>query len=53
MRTILIHLNVTVPDGDEREADEIAKAVMAAIEVGSDDESVSELEVTCTLAEEV
>lgn len=37
-RTVLIHLNVTVPDGDDRNADEVADAVLAAIEVGSDND---------------
>ena len=63
-RTILVHLNVTVPDSDKRNADEVADAILAAIEVGSDDDSVRELgigglasgndaPIACTLAEEV
>jgi hypothetical protein len=63
-RTILVHLNVSVPDGDERGADEVADAILAAIEVGSDDDSVRSLGVggfasgngapiACTLAEEI
>jgi hypothetical protein len=63
-RTVLIHLNVQVPDGDERNADEVADAILAAIEVGSDDDSVRALgigglasgnnaPINCTLAEEV
>lgn len=35
-RTILVHLNVTAPDDDARSADEIADAILAALEVGSD-----------------
>lgn len=52
-RTILIHLNVEAPDTDERTADQIADAILAALEVGSDDNSVRELEIVAPLAEEV
>lgn len=63
-RTILVHLNVTVPVGDDRNADEIADAILAAIEVGSDDDSVRSLgigglasgndaPIAVTLAEEI
>jgi hypothetical protein len=63
-RTILVHLNVTVPWNDERNPDEIADAILAAIEVGSDDDSVRSLgvgglasgngaSITVPLAEEV
>jgi hypothetical protein len=63
-RTILVHLNVTVPWNDERNPDEIADAILAAIEVGSDDDSVRSLgvgglasgngaSITLPLAEEV
>lgn len=52
-RTILVHLNVTVPDDDIRSADQIGDAIEAALEVGSDDPSVSGLEVHVVLIEEV
>ena len=52
-RTILVHLNVSVPDGDDRTAEQIQTAVMGAYEVGSDDVSLEGLEVTSPLAEEV
>lgn len=52
-RTILVHLNVEAPDDDQRTADEIADAILAAIEVGSDDETVYYLKVAAPLAEEV
>lgn len=52
-REILVHLNATVPDGDDREADEVANAILSAYEVGSDDESVRDLAVVYTLAEEI
>lgn len=51
-RAILVHLSVDVPDADERSADEIADAILAAIEVASDDDSVRDLAVVCPLAEE-
>jgi len=44
-RTILVHLNVTVPDEDDRTADKIADALLGAIEVGSDDDSVRGLAI--------
>lgn len=52
-REILMHLNVAVPDGDVRTPDQIADAVMAAAEVGSDDDSVRDLEVVVAMVEEV
>jgi len=52
-RTVLVHLNVAVPAADQRDADEIADALMAAFEVGSDDETVYYLKPTVALAEEV
>jgi hypothetical protein len=52
-RTILVHLNVDVPEPDSRTANEIADALLGAIEVGSDDDSVRELGVVCLMAEEV
>ena len=53
MREVLVHLNVAVPLNDERGADEIAAALRAAIEVGSDDDSVRDLTVVVALVEEV
>lgn len=52
-RTVLLHLNVEVPADDDRPVSEIVAAVLGAIEVGSDDESVSGLVVECPLAEVV
>lgn len=52
-REMLVHLNVTVPAGDARTADEIADAIMAAIEVGSDHDAVRDLSIVCPLADEV
>jgi hypothetical protein len=53
MRTVLIHLNVEAPDDDPRTAEEISAAVMGAVEVGSDDDSVSGLVIEAVLTEEV
>ncbi len=53
MRTVLIHLNVDVPTGDGRSADQVADAILAAIEVGSDDDSVRDLTLHLPLAEEI
>ena len=53
MREILVHLNVEAPDSDTRTADEIAAAIMAALEVGSDDESVSALIIVPAMSEEI
>lgn len=50
-RTILVHLKVIVPPEDDRAPDEIAEAILGAIEVGSDDDSVGYLRVTAPLAE--
>lgn len=52
-RTVLVHLNVTVPAGDARTADKIADAILNAIEVGKMDASVAMLEVCCPLAEDI
>jgi len=52
-RTVLVHLNVEVPAEDGRNADQIADAILAAIEVGQDDDSVRDLKVGAPLAEEV
>ena len=52
-RTVLVHLNVEVPPSDPRDAGQIANAVMAAIEVGSDDEELYHLTIVAPLAEEI
>ena len=52
-RTILVHLNVEVPEGDERTVEEIEESILAAIIVGSDDDSVRDLIITIPLAEEI
>lgn len=52
-RTVLVHLNVEPAGDDARNADDIADAIMAALEVGSDDDSVRGLAVSVTLAEEL
>lgn len=52
-RTVLIHLNVQVPDEDARDATQIAQAVEGAIEVGSDDASVRGLVIEAVLSEEL
>ncbi len=53
MSEILVHLNVTAPSGDKRNANQIADAILAAIEVGQDDDSVRDLEIVCPLAEAI
>ncbi len=50
-RTILVHLNVEVPDDDRRLPHVIASAIYAAIEVGSDDDSVRDLKIRIPLVE--
>ncbi len=51
-RELLVHLNVEASDTDTRTADEIADWVLAAIEVGSDDDTPT-LVIVCPLAEEI
>lgn len=51
-RTVLVHLNVEVPAGDPRTPNQIADAIIGALEVGSDDDSVRDLKPLATLAEE-
>jgi len=53
VRTVLLHVNVQVPDDDGRDAGQIAESVAAAIEVGSDAPELDGLEVAVVLAEEV
>lgn len=52
-RTILIHLNVEVPDEDTRDYKDIVSDVEGAIEVGSDPEHVGHMTVDVALAEEI
>ena len=52
-RTILIHLNISAPDDDERAPEEIAEAIRGAIEVGSDDEHLDDLTIVTALVEEL
>lgn len=52
-RTVVVHLNVGLPVGDARSADEVRDAILGAVEVGQDDDSVRDLDVTCPLAEEI
>lgn len=52
-RTVLVHLNVEVPGEDQRNAEQIASALMQALEVGSDDETVYYLRPTVALTEEL
>jgi hypothetical protein len=52
-RTVLVHLNVEVPAEDQRNAVEIASALMEALEVGSDDETVYYLRPVMVMAEEL
>jgi len=52
-RTILVHLNVTVPDGDYRSIGAIAEAIEGAIQVGSDDPSLSSLIIHVAAVDEI
>lgn len=53
-RTILIHLNVEVPENDKRKVEEIVfSAISGALVVGSDDDSVRDLKFSIPLAEEI
>lgn len=55
MRTVLIHLNVAVPDDDPRDAEQIGAVLMGAVEVGIDpnDPTLAALGVEAVLVEEV
>lgn len=57
MRTILVHLNIEVPAGDERTVEEIAAAVEEAVAIGPSDvpeaESTDGLTIVVALAEEI
>lgn len=52
VRTVLVHLNVQVPESDTRSAERIGDAIMAAIEVGSDDDAVRGLDLVLALVDE-
>ena len=52
-RTILVHLNVTVPDDDYRSIGHIAEAIEGAIQVGSDDPSLIGLIVQVAGVDEI
>ena len=39
MRTILVHLNVEAPTSDDRSADQIADAILAAIKGGAHEDA--------------
>jgi hypothetical protein len=52
-RVVLVHLNVTVPGDDFRSPEQIGEALKGAIDVGSDDESVSGLFAHVALVDEI
>lgn len=52
-RNILVHLNLELPEGDERSSDEIAFAISGAIEVGSDNEILEGIKIDIPLVEEI
>lgn len=52
-RTVLIHLNVEVPDEDERDPEAIGQAISGVLEVGQDDDSVRDLVIFVALTDEV
>jgi hypothetical protein len=52
-RTILLHLNVEVPDTDQRNANMVADDILAAWFVGYEGSDEGPMEVVCSLAEEV
>lgn len=52
-RTILIHLNVEVPDSDTRNVEQIVDAVLDAIEFDAKTADDIGGPYTCALAEEV
>lgn len=56
MREILVHLNVEVPDADERSADGISAAILHTLEHGFSSTGplqVGDLHISCPLAEEI
>ena len=52
-RTFLIHLNLELPEGDERSSDDVASAIAGAIEVGSDNEILKGIKIDIPLVEEI
>lgn len=52
-RTILVHLNIEVPDDDRRSAEQIGANVEAALNISSDEPSRREENVEVALAEEI
>lgn len=52
-RDVLVHLNVEVPRDEQRSADEVADAVIAALVVGLSEVGGGEWTVSCGLAEDV
>ena len=52
-RTILVHLNVTVPDDDYRSIGHIAEAIEGAIQVGSDDPSLLGLVIVTAAVDQI
>jgi hypothetical protein len=56
-RTVLVHVNVQVPDDDPRTAEDVERAVQGALDVGSDEGNVMgvfhDLVVEIVLCEEV
>lgn len=50
-REVLVHLNVTVPAGDDRDANQIKDAILGALEVGADHETMHGLHIAVPLAE--
>lgn len=53
MREILIHLNAQLADDDPRTVEEIEQGVKNALEVGSDDPSLSGIELEVAMSEEI
>lgn len=54
-RTILVHLNLSVPRGDTRSADEIADAITDILDLDIEvvDEKLGEITIDVPLAEEI
>ena len=50
-RTVLMHLNVEVPDDDGRSVPELIDALEGAIEVGSDHPGLNDLVIEVVMAE--
>jgi hypothetical protein len=52
-RTILVHLNIALPDDDRKTTDQVADAVIHAITRGDLFRDFTDAEIVCPLAEEV